>query len=120
MDVNLIVGYIAFFVIWFMFSFFLIVYYWKYRVKINKSYDNITVKHENCISLSAKHLYLIKLSYGNRRDKFFIRSTTISLDLMDKNKQSITRIDISPKIFSATHKSNRKRGIKGPKLLLKN
>jgi hypothetical protein len=70
--------------------------------------------------LTAKHLYLIKVSYGNRGHKFFIRFsyTTISLDLMDKNKRCITRVDISPKIFSATHKSNQKRGIKGPKLLL--
>lgn len=81
-------------------------------------YDELPVIYDNCTGFTAKHIYLLRIIYGDRNRKFFFPNANITVRMFDSNGRKLSWIQIKSETLVANHRRYLMPGMrKKPKLL---
>lgn len=85
----------------------------------NYEFEQLPVIYDDCNPIAARYVYLLRLSYGHRNRKFFIPHATITIDLLNSDKDKVATVCLMPKILRENHQSylTAKHTYKGPIML---
>lgn len=74
------------------------------RTKENDEYDELPTFFENCHEVSAKHLYLLGITYGDHNTRYFMPAVTFYIKFYNKYNICVKKLFIQPKLFLKNHR----------------
>ena len=76
----------------------------KHLSKDNRDYESLPVIYDECSGITAKHVYLIRLSYGHRNKRFFFPSATFYIRFYDEQNKKLANLQLKPKLLTENHR----------------
>lgn len=66
-------------------------------------YDRLPILYDHCADVDARHVYLLQLSYGDRKCNIVIPETTITITFLRKDRTKEATMLLGPKLLTENH-----------------